>query len=310
MNIRVKSFLYLMKIIKQLAILFFISFTLTGYSEASIIGAHGFSQDEGTPADCKSADEYVYPTATFVPGMCTLNFTAAMYVPHSGLYRVRTAIYTGKVVTASALSTEAYFDATKPLKDQQVTVSGTLSGVPSSATFKHADICRTLVDEAGNDYSGGTDWCYANKIPIPPLPPTPPTPSTCSVNDGNDLKVNLSTVDRELLPTEPGVGSLRHIQIPVECSGSAAFTVTMKLSYTPISIGSAEGIKTSSTGLGVAVIYDSKPLATADVTTATFVEGSNTLDLAFQAVRDPTVSASDIPTGAFTASAVLVMTQQ
>lgn len=84
----------------------------------------------------------------------------------------------------------------------------------------------------------------------------------------------------------------------------------MQLSYTPISVSGTEVVKSSSNGLGVSIIYNDKPLSTTDTTPVTFISGSNTLDLAFEAVRDPAVDSGDIPTGAFSASAVLVMTQQ
>ncbi|CCJ81525.1 FIG00626592: hypothetical protein [Cronobacter dublinensis 1210] len=84
----------------------------------------------------------------------------------------------------------------------------------------------------------------------------------------------------------------------------------MQLNYTPVSIGSGQAVKSSANGVGAAIFYNNKLLAPTDVTAVNFLEGSNTLTLGFQAVRDATVALKDIPTGAFTASAVLVMTQQ
>ncbi|MFU2317529.1 fimbrial protein [Rahnella sp. PCH160] len=133
--------------------------------------------------------------------------------------------------------------------------------------------------------------------------------TSCTLNNGNDLSVNLGTVDRAQMPTVPGSGSMRHIQVPVDCTGGDV-TVNMQLNYTPISLSGGQVIKSSSNGLGVSVVYNSKILSTTDVTPVTFLSGSNSMDLAFQAVRDPAVEIKDVPTGAFTASAVLVMTQQ
>lgn len=87
-------------------------------------------------------------------------------------------------------------------------------------------------------------------------------------------------------------------------------TANMKLNYTPISIGSSQAVKSSANGVGAAIFYGNKALSPSDVTSLNFLEGSNTLTLGFQAVRDSTVALKDIPTGAFTANAVLVMTQQ
>ena len=84
----------------------------------------------------------------------------------------------------------------------------------------------------------------------------------------------------------------------------------MTLNYTPISIGSSQAVKSSANGVGAAIFYGNKALSPSDVTPLNFLEGSNTLTLGFQAVRDSTVALKDIPAGAFTANAVLVMTQQ
>ncbi len=80
--------------------------------------------------------------------------------------------------------------------------------------------------------------------------------------------------------------------------------------YTPLTINGAEVIKTSANGVGVAVMYNKQSLSTVDGVPVTLVSGSNTLSLDFQAVRDPAVPVGEVPPGHFTASAVLVMTQQ
>ena len=107
-----------------------------------------------------------------------------------------------------------------------------------------------------------------------------------------------------------GTGSARDIQIRVSCTGDATtIDVDMKLSYTPLSVGGKEVVKTSTNGLGVSIIYNNTVLSTTDTTTLSFVPGSNQLDLAFEAMRDPTVVVGDVATGAFSASATLIMTQ-
>lgn len=169
-------------------------------------------------------------------------------------------------------------------------------------------ICVYLVDDAGHRYTPGNSEC--DQTNVKPLPPTPPPPDTsCTINNGNALSVNLNTVDRAQLPTVPGSGSMRHLQVPVDCTGGNV-TVNMKLNYTPIILTAGQVVKSSANGLGVSIVYNSKLLSSTDITPVTFLKGSNTLDLAFQAVRDPNVEIKDVPTGAFTASAVLVMTQQ
>ncbi len=198
-------------------------------------------------------------------------------------------------------------DATKTIAQQSIDVYA--SSDSFSASSSGSILCQYLVDSEGHRFitNSGMGGCHDGQAPLPPTPPVPDT--SCTLNNGNALNVNLGNVDRSQMPTVPGSGSMRHIQVPVECTGGDV-TVNMQLNYTPISLSAGEVIKSSSNGLGVSVVYNSKILSSTDITPVTFTTGSNSIDLAFQAVRDPTVEIKDVPTGAFTASAVLVMTQQ
>ncbi|MFO6300195.1 fimbrial protein [Rahnella selenatireducens] len=210
-----------------------------------------------------------------------------------------------------ALSSAAYFDESNPINEQNVTVHGSDVVVPYYPG--RIQSCYFLVDESGNKFLiplADTAGATCNSV-APPLPPTPPAPETaCSINNGNALNVNLGQVDRAQLPTVAGSGSIRHIPVSVDCTGGVDVDVNLQLSYTPVTMDAAQVIKSTSNGLGIAVIYEGKTLSNSDVTPVTFLSGSNSLDLGFKAVRDATVEIKDIPTGAFTASAVLVMTQQ
>lgn len=208
-----------------------------------------------------------------------------------------------------AQSTSAYIDGATPIDQQHISVSGTdvdPGPVPPNMTVV---ICYVLVDESNHKYFMATIFtpdCNG----APPLPPTPPAPDTsCTVNNGETLNVSLGMLERSELPTVADSDSVKNVPFSVRCTG-ADVTVDIKLSYTPMTLGSSQVVETSTNGVGVAIIYDGKPLSTNDTTTITFLEGSNTMNLAFQAVRDSTVALSDIPTGAFTASAVLKMTEQ
>lgn len=255
-------------------------------------------------------DRYVILTAVS-DGACTLS--SSYYVPKSGMYSVETVVYEsfGTTSVIDVKTNKVLIDGTKTIDQQSFNVSGPEAkytapfGIPEMA-------CQYLLDDSNHRYmistvESGTGLCASSASPLPPTPAPPDT--SCTLNDGNALNVNLNNVDRSQIPTVPGSGSMRHIQVPVECTGGDV-TVNMKLNYTPISLSAGEVIKSSSNGLGVSVVYDSKILSSTDITPVTFLAGSNSMDLAFQAVRDPTVEIKDVPTGAFTASAVLVMTQQ
>ncbi len=84
----------------------------------------------------------------------------------------------------------------------------------------------------------------------------------------------------------------------------------MQLNYTPLTVSGSQVVNSSINGLGVAVSYDDKVLAPSDVTTMNLIEGTSNVTLNFEAVRNPSIDIGDIETGPFTASAVLVMTQQ
>lgn len=247
------------------------------------------------------------PTAYVLTTGCTLD--SDNYVP-TGNYTVQTRVmnpYSYRVDRTIETSV-ARIDGTKRISEQAITnfVAYKLVAVANPVDMLACQYFHNMDD--GTLYSVSSDSRCLTVAP--PLPPTPQIPDTsCTINSGNDLSVNLSTIDRAQLPTVPGSGSMRHIQVPVDCTGDDV-TVNMQLNYTPISLSAGQVIKSSSNGLGVSVVYNSKILSSTDITPVTFTAGSNSMDLAFQAVRDPTVEIKDVPTGAFTASAVLVMTQQ
>jgi type 1 fimbria pilin len=283
---------------------------------ATISGAHGYRYNKAKNyIICGGSTSLATETdALFVGNYCTLTpADRNMYVPHSGNYRVEIVLGSGGTYMGySAQTSAAYFDENKPIYDQNVSVSGTNvypGALPATVSF---DICYRLVDDAGNKYAMKVTNYAGNCTGDTPLPPTPPAPPTsCSINNGNTLNVNLGTVERSSLVTAPGTGPAQHVQIPVNCTGNvASIPVSMKLDYTPLIIGAQQVVNSSLKGLGVAIIYNNKPISTSDNTVINFLSGSNVLDLGFEAVRDPKVSIADVPTGAFTASATLIMTQQ
>lgn len=225
------------------------------------------------------------------------------YVPHSGNYRVRMRIKSDAGLNIAATSSAFYLDATIPLMSQNAQPSG--QGASGQIRRARRWWCTYLVDDAGIEYVSGS--CYDGGNPLPPTPPVPDT--SCTINNGNTLSVSLGTLERSEIPTAPGSGSAKSIPFAVNCTGGNV-TVNMQMNYTPLSVGSSQAVKTSANGVGVSVLYNNKPLATTDITPVTFLQGSNTLNLSFEAVRDAAVKLEDIPTGAFTANAVLVMTQQ
>jgi hypothetical protein len=287
--------------------IFLVAMSVCGkYAMATIHGAAGFNYDAATYPGyytCSYMNTGLGKKPMFIGNVCDLSFPSNIYVPHSGNYKVRAWLSYGEADD----STYAYFDANIPLNEQNVTVTSSSRNLPQSGVHSNLDFCYYLIDESGNLYGNIKDFCSGG-TPLPPNPPVPPT--SCSINNGNSLNVNLGTVERAQLITVPGTGSIQHIQIPVDCTGGVNVPVNMVINYTPLTVSGTQIVKTSSNGLGVSIIYNNKPISTSDNTVINFLSGSNVLDLGFEAVRDPKVSIADVPTGAFTASATIIMTQQ
>lgn len=305
-----KIFEALRKMVIIPAVIFLVLTTF--FAHAEIKGAHGMEYNPGEALCGGSTAFGPDGTTNYKANYCTLIPLVGQYVPHSGNYKVEMNAATGSRVLSNwnlAQSTSAYFDGTTPLDQQHILVSGidvNPGPVPPTQTVT---ICYVLVDDSNHKYFMATTLT-PDCTGAEPLPPTPPAPDTsCTINNGNALSVSLGMLERAELPTVADSGSAQNIPISVSCTG-ADVTVNMKLSYTPMTLGSSQAVKTSTNGVGVAIINNTKPLSTTDTTTITFLKGANTMNLAFQAVRDSTVELKDIPTGAFTASAVLEMTQQ
>ncbi|QOV80901.1 fimbrial protein [Enterobacter asburiae] len=240
----------------------------------------------------------------YAQGKCAVSLTNTFYVPASGYYTVGIeGVESGGRRIEIKANRAVYIDASKSLNSQDVN-PGTTYGVSGSAN-RAIDACDILKAPDGQVYYLNTyGYCTGQK-----LPPTPVVNTSCSINSGNALSVSLGSLDRAALPATPSSGTAKHIKIPVSCTGGDV-TVSMNITYTAITIGSTQAVKTSANGVGTAIIYNNAAVSPTSKATINLKSGSNTVDLGFQAIRDSTVAVKDIPTGAFTASAVMVMTQQ
>lgn len=262
----------------------------------------GFSIDNmcGLPRDIPSTGS-AYVDHVFRQGRCSVKLQGTYYVPVSGYYTVRVA--TGGSA-GCASSSSSYIDASRPLNEQNVN-PGTSGMDCHSNGNSNYQACDTLMGPDGQIYYLNTYGACRGQT----LPPTPVVNTSCTINSGNTLSVSLGSLDRATLPTTPSSGTAQHIKIPVSCTGGDV-TVSMNITYTAITIGSTQAVKTSANGVGTAIIYNNAAVSPTSKATINLKSGSNTVDLGFQAIRDSAVAVKDIPTGAFTASAVMVMTQQ
>lgn len=234
-------------------------------------------------------------------GRCSVNLQGGTYyVPVSGYYTV--GIQRSNNTPIYAILTN-YIDASIPLNNQNVNPGTSYS--PASNGPVSFDACDILRAPDGKVYVLNTyGQCTGQKLPI-----TPVVNTSCTINSGNTLNVSLGSLDRATLPTTPSSGTAKHIKIPVSCTGGDV-TVSMNITYAAITIGSTQAVKTSANGVGTAIIYNNAAVTPTSKATINLRSGSNTVDLGFQAIRNSAVAVKDIPTGAFTASATMVMTQQ
>lgn len=233
------------------------------------------------------------------------------YVPYSGTWFMRThfCAHTGGQCTiersAYTIDSAARWQL---VSDKTINAQSLDSGGPSTSVTIPYDfnLCYTFVDDAGREWSTADAWdCSDGRV-------MPLQPITCSINAGISLDVAIGNVDRNDLGSSVIKGSAANIlkSVAVVCNGDLSATMTTKFEFTPMGSGSQQSVQTSTTGLGVGIIYNGTVVNTTDEYTATYEPGSTTVNLEFGAVRDNNVRASGIATGKFTASAVMIMTQQ
>lgn len=297
-------------ILFMLMLLMFICSGLLTPALASISGVNGLIYQKGKGTLCPNGVMLIGTTssASFKGGYCTLT-PEISYVPHSGDYKVRLYVYNQGTSGSSniyAESSAVFLDSTIPLAQQNKSATSSDQSLGPWAGYT-VQYCYALVDSDGKVYSPSPSaTCAGAPVPDPPKPDT-----SCTINNNNNLSVAFETIDRAEIATQPGSGTIakKNIQIPITCTGGNV-SVKMTLDYTPLTFSSTQVIKSSIDGLGVAVSYNSQPIKTTDSISIDLIKGSNTLNLDFQALRDPTVAVGGVRPGYFTASAVLVMTQQ
>lgn len=193
------------------------------------------------------------------------------------------------------------------LRDQLIITGNKTIKSPSQGGY-----CITLEDvNTGYEYKGnmgyGPDgrgkFCAdAHELPV--------EPPKCTLNGGTDLDVQLRQLERSDIGVKPGTTTPVTKDISIKCDGNIAYTANMKLDFTPITVSNEEVVSTSTTGLGVAVLYNGKAVRPGQIFPLSYQPGIHTLTLGFEAVRDPAIAVTDLKTGDFTASAILVFTEQ
>ncbi|MCW4783047.1 fimbrial protein [Enterobacter chuandaensis] len=140
----------------------------------------------------------------------------------------------------------------------------------------------------------------------------PPGPGflTCIFNNGSPLNVQLGEVIRSELGALPETLPGTEVNMNVTCTGEGASTYSIRFKYMSVNIAGNEYILSSANGLSVSISLNGVLVNTTEDYTRTYNAGTQTETLRFEPMRDPNVKYTDIPTGAFTASAVMIVTQE
>lgn len=238
------------------------------------------------------------------------------YVPKSGYYvtKVYWCAYPDNMDTCSKaagsiilVGDSVWLEQSKSFDEQKIFNNDQTKKAPSAGGY-----CFTIEDtETGYEYRGnmgyGPDsrgkFCGdAHRLPV--------EPPKCTLNGGTDLDVRLGELERSDIGVKPGTTTPVTKDISIKCDGNIAYNANMKLEFTPISVSNEQVISTSTTGLGVAVLYNGKAVQPGQTFPLSYQPGIHTLTLGFEAVHDPAIAATDLKTGDFTANAVLVFTEQ
>lgn len=238
------------------------------------------------------------------------------FVPKSGYYIVK-VYWCGRPDTMDTCSKangsliligdRVWLEQSKSFDEQKVFNHDKTQKAPSAGGY-----CFTIEDtETGYEYRGDMNYGPDNrgkfcgdayKLPV--------EPPKCTLNGGTDLDVNLGKLERMDIAVKSGTTTPVTKDISIKCDGNIVYDANMKLEFTPISVSNEQVISTSTTGLGVAVLYNGRTVQPGQTFPLSYQPGIHTLKLDFEAVRDPAIAATDLKTGDFTANAVLVFTEQ
>lgn len=233
-----------------------------------------------------------------------------LYPPYTGVYRAGLALCAGsdgcslRAAALTLVGLNAFkLRSNDTIYSQNVQVGGY---APATLSSPHSG-CTFLQDSSGRRWSSNDSTSCADGLTLPD------TPAVCYLNANADLNVALGTLERGSIASLPAAGAPGNVKkdVPVLCTRDADTTVSTTFQYTPLTFNGHEVISAKSKGLGVAVFYKGKLVGPSSAPiTETFALGYTSREFEFQAVRDPNIALKDIPTGNFSASATMVMTQQ
>lgn len=132
--------------------------------------------------------------------------------------------------------------------------------------------------------------------------------STCSVLSGSTFNVNLGQIERGDI-VSGGTSSQTIVKnFNIICDAAHAVDFDVKMSLVSPSWNN-KAIKTSNDNLGVEMLWNGQAVSNGASQRLSVTNGSATVPLSFTPVKPASLSFEDVSTGAFTASATLILTQ-
>ena len=241
------------------------------------------------------------------------------YVPVSGTYKMR-AHWCSSSEATDHTSPPCTVSASVQTVDSIKTVelSSALSLTEQSPNFgggsggklsQGGNMCLTFVDSTGREYKTHAQRTCQDAQDLPD------TPTLCSINANNALSVDMGTLERKNIVLWPNRSPTKVSKtIAVICTGDSSITMDIKFDFSEMILsggGKSTAIRTSTPGLGIVVSYNDHVIqgSSDNTVTGAFKPGVTNVKLEFEAVRDPLTDLKDIATGAFSASAIMIMTE-
>jgi type 1 fimbria pilin len=178
---------------------------------------------------------------------------------------------------------------------------GGFTGVLSTSSTS----CLTYLDSEMNEWKSLGDFFCRDATGLPEKP------ATCFLNHEQDLNVYMGEIERSEIQTSIS-SSNHHVkkEFKVLCTRDAGTSAIIQFEYETISVDGGDAIFSSADGVGIAMMFDGEVVGRNKTFSRNYDAGYSTESLDFYVVRDNLYPISDIPSGDFTANAVMVLTIQ
>ncbi|MDJ0034569.1 hypothetical protein C7431_104188 [Pantoea allii] len=271
--------------------------TSEGLESGFLIG-DGWSMPTGTSHVTELDGYKVYPQYSG-------NYNAVMFFCQSTTAvkcTISTANYQIHTRTVNQLNTTKTISKTKP------NFGGAANALENQPS---ASFCVALQNTNGTDDAYYVDpkepYSCSDGVPLPV------EAATCYINRGKDIQVHFGDIKRTDLTDSPEAPAAiyKEINIPITCTRDAGISLKMAILFTSL-VGQYHTISTTATGVNIIPFYDGHFSQDSDNNqgeSTVYQYGIHEKNVRFYLFRDPDVKVKDIPLGPFSASSVMILTE-